>query len=175
MIGWSILSPIEFVFRETEGGKGTRGRSRLADFYTLRQDTTATKIWSFLTDRGWLAPSVTGLQNDDPVDTAELALSYRDRPDPAIVSFYDSPGFTMPPHQTAGVDRRATKVFLLQSFEVWCEVSARFTRGRFQASPARLWNNLICVRRENADTVQWTVSSAALISGRAIVDRPLCD
>ncbi len=171
---FSILSPVEFIFRETQNGRGARGRSNLAAFYRLRQNTTSTKIWSYLEDQGWLDPFVSGLQNDDPVDNAALALSYQDTPAP-LISFYDSPGFTVLPHDTPGVNRQATKVFLLQSFQVWCEVQPTFARGIFQASPARFWNNLICVQRANRDTLAWQIGSSALVSGRAIVNRPLCD
>jgi hypothetical protein len=173
-IGWSILSPIEFVFRETTNGQGARGGKPLNKFYRVRQNVTSTKIWSFLDDQGWQDPVITGLENDDPVDTAALALSFQTQPDP-LISFYDSPGFTMPPQNTMGVNQRAIKVFLLQCFQVWCEVSPSFGKGTFQASPAKSWNNLICVKRDSADAVQWTVASSALVSGRAIVDRPLCD
>lgn len=173
-IGISILSPIEFIFRETDSGRGSRGSNTLKSFYRLRQNTTSTKIWSFLPRDGWLLPYSRGLENDDPVDTAELALSYQTSPQP-LISFYDSPGFTLPPHDTFGVNRQATKVFLLQCFQVWCEVSPRFSQGTFQASPARRWNNLICVRRADAATIFWEVTSAVLIAGLAEVTRPLCD
>lgn len=173
-IGWSILSPVEFVFRETSNGRGARGTATLDRFYRIRQNASITKIWSFLPDQGWLDPSVTGVQGDDPVDNAALALSYRAQPDP-FISFYDSPGFTMPPQNTLGVNPQATKVFLLQSFQVWCEVRPGFGRGTFQASPAKWWNNLICVQRDASDSLRWTVQQAALVGGRAIIDRPLCD
>lgn len=173
-IGWSILSPVEFVFRETPDGLGARGAKPLDKFYRLRQNATGTKIWSFLVDQGWLGPFVRGLESDDPDAAAGLALSFQAQPNP-LISFYDSPGFEMPPQNTMGVNPQATKVFLLQSFQVWCEVSPSFAKGTFQASPAKSWNNLICAQRDSSDAVQWSVPSAALVSGRATVDRPLCD
>lgn len=173
-MGWMILSPVEFVFRETADGRGVRGNNGLDRFYRLRQNSIATKIWSSLDGQTWLDPYVRGVQNDDPVDNQALALSYRQRPDP-LISFYDSPGFQFPPQSTMGVNPQAVKVFLLQSFQVWCEVSPRFSRGTFQASPAKYWNNMICAQRDSSGSVQWRAASGALISGRAIVNRPLCD
>jgi hypothetical protein len=125
-------------------------------------------------DQGWLGPWVRGLQNDDPTDSIALALNSQTTPDP-LISFYDSPGFDMPPHTTVGVNPTATRVFLLQSFQVWCEVNPSFSRGTFQASPAKNWNNMLCVQRESPDANLWRASSGALVAGRAIVDRPLCD
>jgi hypothetical protein len=171
---FGIVSPVEFIFRETKDGSRTRGSQSLDKFYRLRQNSTLTKIWSFVGDQGWLAPWVYGSQNDDPTDNVESVLSYQTAPDP-LISFYDSPGFDMPPHTTVGVDPKATKVYLLQSFQVWCEVAPSFSRGVFQASPAKNWNNMLCVQRDSASAVQWTVSSGALVAGRALVDRPLCD
>lgn len=173
-IAWMILSPVEFVFRETSDGRGARGINGLDQFYRLRQNSIATKLWSSLDGQTWLDPYVRGLQNDDPVDNLPLALSYQSRPEP-LISFYDSPGFDSPPQNTMGVNPRAIKVFLLQSFQVWCEVSPRFSRGVFQASPVKYWNSMICAQRDDADSPQWRASSGALISGRAVVNRPLCD
>lgn len=170
----SIVSPVEFIFRETKDGSSARGSLPLDKFYRLRQNSTMTKIWSFVGDQGWVGPWVRGLQNDDPTDNLATVLSFQTAPDP-LISFYDSPGFDMPPHTTVGVTPKATKVYLLQSFQVWCEISPSFSRGVFQASPAKNWNNMLCVQRDNADTINWSVSSGALVAGRAVVDRPLCD
>jgi hypothetical protein len=171
---FGIVSPVEFIFRETKDGSSARGSNPLDKFYRLRQNSTVTKIWSFVGDQGWVGPWVGGLQNDDPTENAALALSFQKTPDP-LISFYDSPGFDMPPHTTVGVNPKATKVYLLQSFQVWCEISPSFSRGVFQASPAKNWNNMLCVQRDSESASLWSVSSGALVAGLAIVNRPLCD
>ncbi len=171
---FGIISPVEFVFRETKDGTGARGSQPLDKFYRVRQNATATKTWSFVDDQGWIGPNVRGLESDDPTDNFALALGFQTIPDP-LISFYDSPGFTTPPHTTVGVNPKATKVFLLQSFQVWCELDPALSRGTFQASPAKNWNSMLCVQRDSVDSIQWSVSSSALVAGRANVDRPLCD
>ena len=171
---FGIVSPVEFIFRETKDGSSARASRPLDKFYRLRQTSTGTKIWSFVGDQGWLAPWVYGSQNDDPTDNVESVLSYQTAPDP-LISFYDSPGFSSPPHTSVGVNPKATRVYLLQSFQVWCEIAPSFSRGVFQASPAKNWNNMLCVQRDSTDTIQWKVSSGTLVAGRAVVDRPLCD
>jgi hypothetical protein len=170
---FGIVSPVEFIFRETTDGSSARASKPLDKFYRLRQTSTATKIWSFVGDQ-WLAPFVQGAQSDDPTDNIESVLSFQTTSDP-LFSFYDSPGFQSPPHTSAGVNPKATKVFLLQSFQVWCEVAPSFSRGVFQAAPAKNWNNMLCLQRDSADAIQWNVSSGVLVAGRAVVDRPLCD
>ena len=105
----------------------------------------------------------------------ELALTFREVPKPPVLSFFDSPGFLMPPQGTTGVDPDATKVCLVQCFHTWVVVRSKFTKGVFQASPAFRWSNLMCVARPDASSAQWRISSSALLSGYLDTNRPLCD
>jgi hypothetical protein len=81
----------------------------------------------------------------------------------------------MLPHLSVGANIRAVRIFLIQSFQVWCEVQPRFSRSTFQASPAKRWNSLICVQRDNALSLSWRIRSSVLIAGLATVNWPLCD
>jgi hypothetical protein len=172
-VAFTIISPVNFIFRETRTGRATRGSNPISRFYVVKQNVTDTKIFSF-TNGAWSLTKNSGSENDDPVDNVEVAVNSQERP-VALVSFFDAPGFAAPPQMTQGVDRRATRVCLVQNFEVWVQVAPRFSRGAFQASPSRLWCNLLCVRRSDPDAAVWTVDSGNLLSGQMRTTRPLCD
>lgn len=176
--GVMMLNGVEIIFQETPQGTTLRGANCMECFYYLRQDSTSTKRWSYVAG-SWNDPVVDGVEVDDPeaANTADFALTFRQKPKPAIVSFYDAPGFKFPPGMLPGskFHHECTKACMVMCFETWWVVRPPFAKGVFQASSPVRWTSVLCAARSAKDSTDWKLVSTATLQGFLETTRPVCD